>query len=72
LTGWEEFINANLNTIYNRLKNKVIFDGRNIFRVEDMRKRGFDYICFGSECIYNHSLYAGETAVSNSGVCTRD
>jgi UDPglucose 6-dehydrogenase len=29
------------------LKNKLIFDGRNIFDLEEMEEHGFDYYCIG-------------------------
>lgn len=53
LNEWKEFREANLNTINSKLKNKVIFDGRNIYTLENMLGKAFDYISMGREAIYN-------------------
>jgi UDPglucose 6-dehydrogenase len=47
VTEWPEFRVPDFNEITKRLKNKVIFDGRNIFDFQDMKKLGFDYYCIG-------------------------
>ncbi|MCH5138482.1 UDP-glucose/GDP-mannose dehydrogenase family protein, partial [Clostridiaceae bacterium UIB06] len=53
LNEWKEFREANLNTINSKLKNKVIFDGRNIYTIENMLDKTFDYISMGREPVYN-------------------
>jgi UDPglucose 6-dehydrogenase len=47
VTEWPEFRVPDFNEIEKRLKTKVIFDGRNIFDFQDMKKLGFDYYCIG-------------------------
>jgi UDPglucose 6-dehydrogenase len=47
VTEWPEFRVPDFSEIARRLKHKVIFDGRNIFDFQDMKKLGFDYYCIG-------------------------
>lgn len=47
ITEWPEFRVPDFNEISKRLKNKVMFDGRNIFEPIDMKKQGFAYYCIG-------------------------
>jgi UDPglucose 6-dehydrogenase len=47
VTEWPEFRVLNFNEVEKRLNKKVVFDGRNIFDVGDMKKMGFDYYCIG-------------------------
>lgn len=47
LTEWSEFKFPNFNTIGNLMKNKIIFDGRNIFEHGDMEELGYTYQCIG-------------------------
>lgn len=46
-TEWSEFKNADFKFIKSTLKSLAIFDGRNIFDVEDMKEFGFDYFSVG-------------------------
>lgn len=48
-TEWSDFRNANLERVENEIKHKVIFDGRNLFEVKNMREQGFEYISIGRE-----------------------
>jgi UDPglucose 6-dehydrogenase len=50
-TEWNEFSNPNFIKIKNTLNYPVIFDGRNMFELEDMEKRGIDYISIGRRSI---------------------
>jgi UDPglucose 6-dehydrogenase len=50
-TEWNEFRTPDFAKITARLKNKVIFDGRNLFDLEAMRKLGFHYESVGREMI---------------------
>ena len=43
LTEWPEFRSPDFNKIGLMLKNKIIFDGRNQFDKENMKKNGFEY-----------------------------
>lgn len=47
VTEWPEFRVPDFAEVSKRLKNKVLFDGRNIFEPADMKKQGFDYYCIG-------------------------
>ncbi len=46
-TEWSEFRQPDFTTISNRLKDKVIFDGRNIYRKSQMEELGFTYYSVG-------------------------
>ena len=47
LTEWSEFRNPDFETIKAKLKNKVIFDGRNIFDPEKMKELNITYFSIG-------------------------
>ena len=47
VTEWPEFRVPNFNVIGKLLKNKVIFDGRNIYDREELREAGFTYYGIG-------------------------
>lgn len=47
LTEWDEFSKMDLLKLKKILKKPVIFDGRNIFNPQKMKKMGFDYISIG-------------------------
>lgn len=46
-TEWPEFRSPNFKVIEKLLKNKIIFDGRNIYDVDEMKELGFTYYCIG-------------------------
>jgi UDPglucose 6-dehydrogenase len=46
-TEWPEFRVPDFDEIKKRMKKPVIFDGRNIFDVDEMQNRGFEYFCIG-------------------------
>ena len=46
-TEWPEFRNPDFNKIQSLLKDKVIFDGRNLFELETLKKHGFTYYSIG-------------------------
>ncbi len=46
-TEWDEFKNADLAKVKRLLKVPNIVDGRNIFKVDRMRKEGFNYLSVG-------------------------
>ena len=46
-TEWPEFRVPDFEEIRKRMNKPVIFDGRNIFDVEEMEKRDFEYFCIG-------------------------
>ena len=47
VTEWPEFRVPNFNVIGKILKNKVVFDGRNIYDRQELRELGFDYYGIG-------------------------
>jgi UDPglucose 6-dehydrogenase len=51
LTEWPEFRSPNFKRVGSMLKNKIIFDGRNQFDKEDMKKNGFEYHQIGVRLI---------------------
>jgi UDPglucose 6-dehydrogenase len=50
-TEWGVFRNPDFNQIGNLLKDKVIFDGRNLFEVQEMNEKGFYYSSIGRTAI---------------------
>jgi UDPglucose 6-dehydrogenase len=46
-TEWPEFAGGDLERVKKTLKEAVIFDGRNVFKPEDMAKAGFTYYSIG-------------------------
>ena len=47
VTEWKEFRSPDFDDIRRRLKTPLIFDGRNLFDPQFMRKQGFDYVAIG-------------------------
>ncbi len=47
VTEWPEFRVPDFDEISKRLKQKTLFDGRNIFDPQDMKKIGYSYYCIG-------------------------
>jgi UDPglucose 6-dehydrogenase len=47
VTEWPEFRFPNFNVVKKLLKNHAVFDGRNVYEVEEMKSLGFDYFCIG-------------------------
>ena len=52
-TEWPEFRFPNFKVIKKLLKEPVIFDGRNIYDIEEMKERGFTYFCIGIDTTNN-------------------
>ncbi len=46
-TEWQVFRNPDFNKMAQLLKNKVIFDGRNLFEVDAVKEQGFEYFSIG-------------------------
>jgi UDPglucose 6-dehydrogenase len=47
VTEWPEFKFPNFNVIRKLLKSPAIFDGRNIYDIAEMKRKGFSYYCIG-------------------------
>jgi UDPglucose 6-dehydrogenase len=50
-TEWPEYRNPDFEMMGKLMKNKVIFDGRNLFEVERIRELGFTYFSIGRETV---------------------
>lgn len=50
-TEWSVFKTPDFDQIHSRLKKPVIFDGRNLFNLDEMIKRGFYYNSIGRQTI---------------------
>lgn len=50
-TEWQVFRNPDFQEVSNRLNEKVIFDGRNIFDLEEMKELNFYYASIGRQLI---------------------
>ena len=50
-TEWSEFRTPDFEKISSVLKNKVIFDGRNVFDLNQMKELGFYYVSIGRKTI---------------------
>jgi len=46
-TEWQEFRNPDFDTIVDKLKNALIFDGRNLYDPAYVRGKGIEYHCIG-------------------------
>jgi UDPglucose 6-dehydrogenase len=47
VTEWQEFRNPDFDLMSSKLKNKVIFDGRNLYEHNDLKRMGFEYFSIG-------------------------
>ncbi|MBN1803874.1 MAG: UDP-glucose/GDP-mannose dehydrogenase family protein [Sedimentisphaerales bacterium] len=48
-TDWQQFRTPEFDLIKEKLKKSVIFDGRNLYEPEYMKKLGFEYYCIGRQ-----------------------
>lgn len=51
VTEWPEFRMLNFWVLSKLLKNKIIFDGRNIYEPEEMREEGYSYYSIGRKTV---------------------
>jgi len=51
-TEWPEFRTPDFDKLSSLLKNKVIFDGRNLYDLAHMKELGYTYFSIGRETIY--------------------
>jgi UDPglucose 6-dehydrogenase len=47
VTEWKEFRSPDFDEMARRLKNKIIFDGRNQYNREKLNEIGFEYFQIG-------------------------
>ncbi len=50
-TDWDEFKSPDFGRLKEAMNSPMIFDGRNLYRVEQMRDRGFGYVSVGREAV---------------------
>ena len=46
-TEWQAFRNPDFDLLSNKMNQKVIFDGRNLYDIEEMKELGFYYSSIG-------------------------
>lgn len=51
-TEWSVFRNPDFKEVSSKLKNKVIFDGRNLYDLEEMRELGYYYSSIGRQVVH--------------------
>lgn len=51
-TEWPEFRTPDFDKLSDKLKNKLIFDGRNLYDLVQMKELGYTYFSIGRETIY--------------------
>ena len=51
ITEWPEFKFPNFKIIKKLMNKPVIFDGRNIYEIAEMKRQGFDYFCIGIDTL---------------------
>ncbi len=51
ITEWNEFRNPDFEKVASLLKNKLIFDGRNQYELDEMKEKGFTYYCIGRPAV---------------------
>jgi UDPglucose 6-dehydrogenase len=54
-TEWSIFRNPNFNTMKDLMADNVIFDGRNLFDIEEMSEKGFYYSSIGRKNILRNA-----------------
>lgn len=47
LTDWEEFTELDFNRLRRELRHPILIDGRNLYSLEEMERRGFHYVSVG-------------------------
>lgn len=61
-TEWKEFMGISLDEVAARLKDKVIFDGRNIYSPADLEAAGFTYYSIGRRDVTRDATGESQTA----------
>jgi UDPglucose 6-dehydrogenase len=47
LTDWEEFTALDFDRLRKELRHPILIDGRNLYSLEEMERRGFNYVSVG-------------------------
>lgn len=61
-TEWPEFRTPDFDAIAAKLRNKVVFDGRNVFEISEMAERGFTYYSIGRNIVGEPATVAEQPA----------
>lgn len=67
MTEWNEFKLLNLERLLGVMKDPIIFDGRNIYPIERMRRAGFDYISIGRPAVLRTEAEAAASVGKGKG-----
>jgi UDPglucose 6-dehydrogenase len=51
-TDWDQFKHPDLSEVKKRMNQPVVFDGRNLYKPEDMQENGFDYHSVGRSLVH--------------------
>lgn len=57
ITEWKQFRQVDFEAIYPQMRTRVMFDGRNQYRQEDLINAGFDHITIGRKNYFNEDNY---------------
>jgi UDPglucose 6-dehydrogenase len=58
VTEWPDFRSPNFDVVARLMKQKVIFDGRNIYDAKEMKAAGFAYHCIGVRTAHKEPVQA--------------
>jgi len=50
-TEWNVFRNPDFDKIRDEMKTPLIFDGRNLYDLDEMEEIGFEYYCVGRRAV---------------------
>ncbi len=53
VTEWNEFRNPDFEALAKKLKERVIFDGRNALNPDDVKRHEFEYHCVGRQSLFS-------------------
>jgi len=62
VTEWNEFRSPNFEEMRRRLRRPLIFDGRNLYSLETMRRLGFTYVGIGRSYVPAEGLPASDSS----------
>ncbi|MDB5202513.1 MAG: nucleotide sugar dehydrogenase [Ferruginibacter sp.] len=65
-TEWNEFRTPDFEKIADALKQKAIFDGRNLFDLDQMNKLGFHYESIGRKPVHQEQPHAAKVVAAQS------
>ena len=52
-TEWDEIKNINLDEYVDLMNTPIIFDGRNCYKISDVKEKDIDYYSVGRQAILN-------------------